>query len=145
MHIRVFHPYYQSNVALFEHDFDNVPWNLDIDALNITSLDYRGRMRICCIEASQLLNLFWNTALNEEIQCAFDIYHCKFISGGTPDHDFFHDFRYCNGFAASPGTLFHVESFILVFLYISSYFINWIVYVLCSRLQGDKFNFYFHF
>jgi hypothetical protein len=25
--------------------FDNVPWKLDIDALNLTSLDYRGKVR----------------------------------------------------------------------------------------------------
>lgn len=54
-------------------DFYSVSWNLDIDALNLTSLDCRGQMRICSIKAPQLLNLFWNVTRNEEIPHAFDI------------------------------------------------------------------------
>jgi len=54
-------------------DFYRVSWNLDIDALNLTSLDFRGQMRICSIKAPQLLNLFWNVTRNEEIPHAFDI------------------------------------------------------------------------
>ncbi|XP_058752045.1 F-box/FBD/LRR-repeat protein At1g78750-like [Vicia villosa] len=54
-------------------DFDCVPWDLDIDALNLSSFDYRGQLTIRSIKAPQLLNLFWNTTKNEQIPHAFDI------------------------------------------------------------------------
>lgn len=53
-------------------DFDNVPWNLDdIDALNITSLDYRGQMRICCIWLLRgRIYLFWIVCESLKLYCS---------------------------------------------------------------------------
>ncbi|GAU28614.1 hypothetical protein TSUD_55580 [Trifolium subterraneum] len=54
-------------------DFGNIAWILNIDALNLSSFEYRGQLRIRSIKAPKLLNLFWNTTNNDEIPHSFDI------------------------------------------------------------------------